>query len=85
MGEQALEEALELHFFVLGSLFFDVAELFLATLGASVRGVVERVGEGERGGAGGDGGEVEGCEGRVRARDRGVGSLGCTVDELGWW
>ena len=85
MGEEALEEALELHFFVLGSLFLDVAELFFATLGASVRGVVERVGEGERGGAGGDGGEVEGCEGRVRARDRGVGGLGCVVDELGWW
>ena len=32
VGEQALEEALQLYFFVLGAFFFDVAELFFATL-----------------------------------------------------
>ena len=86
MGEEALEEALQLHFFVLGPLFLDVAELFLATLGASVRGMVERVGVGERFRAGWYCGEVEGFEGWVRDGERRVRGLGCAVDEVErWW
>lgn len=59
---ETVEEALELDFFVLGTFFFDVAELFFLTLGTTVGFEIERSGEG----VGFYGGSIGGGEGEVQ-------------------
>lgn len=90
---EAVEKAFQLHFFVHGALFFDVAELFFGALGAAVGGVVEGWGEGvgEVRGGWGEEGEVEaggggeGCECCGGVFEGGGGAVGGGGVGAGGW